>query len=648
MSSGENFESFTGRWRKSSKRSMRVSTLVTSVVVALFLICGALLVAFIAWQNSRSRIEEAELRARGTAAILAQLYADAAQSHGYGHGSMGGIRLLLENWFAKGSADKDLAWAYVRDADKHIVAGQLRAHLLPNLPPGLDDQAARSWFFAQQDNPGKGFIRHGVKLERGDEGQRERYGEVKIGYSLARIERDFRRQLWISALIGILGVALLSVFMLTFLRRLVLTPLKGIAMAMEQVREGRLETRAPVVRGDEIGALAETFNYMVTGLAERDRLEDAFQRYVSRQVLEKIRSSGEDLQLLGESRRATVLFSDIRGFTSMNERLTPEQVVSGLNEYFTEMVDVIFRYDGFINKFVGDAIMAVWGAPFDQSQAELHAVQAALDMFAALQALNQRRQNRGEAILQIGIGINTGTVVSGNIGHVERMEYTVIGDAVNVAQRIESQTKVLGKQLLVSDETWQAIKDLVVSEEMPKVVVKGRQQAILLHAVHAMSPSAQAHNQAIAPKTDTAFAIPPSPAPALAEQTDISQPFADPPGDEASLPYQDPDLNVGIDSPLQSSEMTVPQIGAMPPQAFPEVTIPGVDANLVRATQNPNAQIQSQPAPTASVMPQHPVEQAMPVGEFSDPVTSKVYEAKFFNSPPGTPLDDDDGPTKSS
>lgn len=679
MSSGDDFESYTGRWRRQQKRNVRVSTLVTGTVVAVFLLSAALLVAYVAWQNRNSRLEEAQLRARGTTAILAQLYADAAQSHGFGHGTFGGMRLLLENWFAKNSADKDLAWAYVRDEKGHIVAGRMRSHLLPDAPQKASDEALRSWFFKQQDQGLKGFLKPSIKLQRSDGGPI--YGEVMIGYSLARINRDFYQQLIISALGGLLAVVLLSLLMLSILRKLVLKPLKLIAESMDQVRDGRLDTRAEILRGDEIGALAHTFNFMVEGLADRDRLEDAFQRYVSRQVLDKIRASGEDLQLLGESRKATILFSDIRGFTSMNERLTPEQVVSGLNEYFTEMVDVIFRYDGFINKFVGDAIMAVWGAPFDQDHAELRAVQAALEMFSALEALNQRRQKRGEAILKIGVGINTGSVVSGNIGHVARMEYTVIGDAVNVAQRIESQTKILGKKLLISRDTFLPIQDWVVSEEMPKVIVKGRQQAIQLYAIEGLRPEAQlpalaassSHTSSspasssaeqpnqISPQVTSAqpaeestalSPVPEMPAPASTNQRPQQA------GESMPGPGQDQDLIMGIHSPLTSSEMTLPQAGPLPAQAFPEVTVPAsVAPALVRASTGPDAMMNKTAAAHAqqdmiaeSTLTESPqaIQNTMPIqpstqasGEFSDPVTSQVYEAKFFHTAPSKMADSD-------
>ncbi len=667
MGTHESFESLTGRWRATRKRSVSIRTLVTAVVVAIFFVSAAALTFYVAWLNQSSRTDEAYLRARATAAILAQLYADAAQTHGYGFQDLGGIKVILENWFSAGSADKDLAWAFVRDDQGKVVVGQLRAHLVK--PPSLDasDAELRAWFFAEDTHPDQGFIKHVVNLERDQDGQRARYAEIKIGYSLARIRADFFRQLLISALLGLVGVVLLSLALLWFLRRLVLNPLKDLAESMDEVRRGHLDARAPVRRNDEIGALADTFNYMVVGLAEREQLADAFQRYVSKQILDKIMETGEQLQLRGETRKVTVLFSDIRGFTSMSEKLLPEQVVSGLNEYFTDMVDVVFRHDGFINKFVGDAMMAVWGAPFDQDHQELRAVRTAVEMIDALVDLNRRRGERGEQPLAIGVGIGTGFAVSGNLGHVERMEYTVIGDAVNVAQRIESQTKKVGHTVLVSEATYHAVAEHVVAEELPTMVVKGKQEPLKLFAIKALreestltyatepplderteplqqSPMAE---QTL-PAVDLTPVLPevsmPGGAPAVVAEPDPLLPEAPLPG-AAILPAA-PAVGDGIS--LASQELTTPH-SSIPDEAFPEVTLPGSAPELVQATAIENAAVlppDVQPSvpdevtlqPNAEVRPAEYLDpegkQDASDGGFGDPVTSKLMEAEFFKRPP--------------
>lgn len=206
-------------------------------------------------------------------------------------------------------------------------------------------------------------------------------------------------------------------------------------------------------------------------------------------MYEKVRAG--EINLQGENRTATVLFSDIRSFTSISERLTPPQVVAMLNEYFSAMVEVVIRYDGVVNKFIGDALMAIYNVPVPQSRPELRAVCTALDMIASLGRLNAAREARGDPALEVGIGINTGPVVAGNIGHRQRLEYTVIGDAVNLAQRIESQTKLSGHPVLISASTYRAVADAVEAEALEPVQVKGKAQPIALYAVRSLRAEAR-------------------------------------------------------------------------------------------------------------------------------------------------------------
>lgn len=657
MSKHESFHSLTGRWRTTQKRGISISALVTGLVVTVLFVAGATLSVFIAWQNSRSRTTEAYLRARSTAAILAQLYADATQSHGFGHRDLGGVQVILENWFSEGAADKDLAWAYIRDGEGQVVVGHLRAHLL-HVPAGLtENEAIRDWFLGDSAAADDEFVKHAVNLERDQDGQRVRYAEVKIGYSLQRIRADFRRQLVWAGLIGLLAVVIMSVGMLGFLRRLVLHPLSALAEAMEDVRRGLFDTRAKVERHDEIGALAETFNFMMVGLAEREQLEDAFQRYVSKQILEKLMESGEQLQLRGETRLVTVLFSDIRGFTTMTEKLLPEQVVSGLNEYFTEMVDVVFRHDGFINKFVGDAMMAVWGAPFDHDQPELRAIRTALEMEDSLRELNKRRTARGDQALQIGIGVATGFAVSGNIGHVERMEYTVIGDAVNVAQRIESQTKKVGHSLLVAESTYRTIADRVEAVELPTMVVKGKEEPLKLFAVKAMRKPPEEQTAPLqapleertaplgsrVPGEDVALPEPP-PSAAMSLQAAAMAVLPDPVLPQSppvasfekgpAVPAPDGAVPVSSYHVVPPGEITLPSSEVPEAVRVSEPLVPRAGGPLVAPLLHDEVTVQpriDQP-PVQYLDPTETSRPATP--EFQDPVTSKLYEAEFFKQPP--------------
>jgi adenylate cyclase len=185
----------------------------------------------------------------------------------------------------------------------------------------------------------------------------------------------------------------------------------------------------------------------------------------------------------GESLKVTILFTDIRSFTSISERMDPQQLVGLLNEYFSEMVGIVMQEDGVVDKYIGDAIMAVFGAPVPKPEDAVNAVRAAVRMRQALQDLNRRLEARGVPTLRTGIGIHTGEVVAGNIGSEKRMEYTVIGDAVNLASRLESNTKELGVNVLISEDTYQLTKHVVEARAVREITVKGRKQPVMTYEV---------------------------------------------------------------------------------------------------------------------------------------------------------------------
>jgi adenylate cyclase len=213
-------------------------------------------------------------------------------------------------------------------------------------------------------------------------------------------------------------------------------------------------------------------------MREKQRVRATFARYVSPHVLTTVLNKTPELG--GQRRIATVLFSDIRGFTSMSERFSAHEVVAILNEYLTEMVDVVLKHDGTLDKFVGDAVMAVFGSPMDQPDHALRAVSTAWHMSERHNKLKEKWLNEGKVPFEIGIGVNTGEVVAGNMGSPNRMEFTVIGDNVNTAARLESATKELGAKIVISDSTYQVVKEFVTVTEKPPVRVKGKEQPIVV------------------------------------------------------------------------------------------------------------------------------------------------------------------------
>lgn len=208
-------------------------------------------------------------------------------------------------------------------------------------------------------------------------------------------------------------------------------------------------------------------------------LKDTFSRYVTKQVVEKISVSGENILLGGEKREVTILFADIRGFTPMTERLEPTEVVKILNAYFSCMIDVIYEHEGTLDKFLGDGIMCLFGAPINQPDHAIRAARAAIGMKHALAEFNRRQQEAGQQTLHVGIGINTGDAVVGNVGSEKRLEYTAIGDNVNLAARLQSIAK--GGQILISNCTYRAIRDLATINKLPPVKLKGKEQSVQVY-----------------------------------------------------------------------------------------------------------------------------------------------------------------------
>jgi adenylate cyclase len=219
-------------------------------------------------------------------------------------------------------------------------------------------------------------------------------------------------------------------------------------------------------------------------LTERDRrrIKSAFQHYVPAKVVEEITENIERLKLGGEKRELTVLFSDIRGFTSIAETLAPEDLVRLLNTYLTRMTEQVFRHDGLLDKYMGDAIMAVYGAPIHRPDHAALACHTALDMLRELRVLQEQQRREKRPILDIGIGINTGPMIVGNMGSENRFDYTVIGDAVNLGSRIENLNKVYGTHILLSEFTYAQVRDTFKTiREVDVTQVRGREKAVRIY-----------------------------------------------------------------------------------------------------------------------------------------------------------------------
>ena len=270
--------------------------------------------------------------------------------------------------------------------------------------------------------------------------------------------------------------ALTAIGLAFFVSRSVSEPLRDVERAMERVGHGELDTHAPVVSNDEIGAVAEGFNRMVAGLRERERIRETFGKYVSPEVRDEILAGR--VSLGGQVREVTILFSDLRDFTPWVESQPSDVVVRDINAYFTLMEGAIRAHGGLVVQFIGDEIEAVFGAPVAEPRHADLALAAALEMRRRLAAWNETRRASGAVALRHGIGIHTGEVLAASIGSPERLSYALVGDPVNLASRIQGLTKEVGSDVLVSGDTVRRLKDHVSLEALPAVRVKGRRAEV--------------------------------------------------------------------------------------------------------------------------------------------------------------------------
>ncbi|GBF50191.1 adenylate cyclase related protein [Leptospira ryugenii] len=234
-------------------------------------------------------------------------------------------------------------------------------------------------------------------------------------------------------------------------------PLKILEEATYKIKDQLFETKVIVNSTDELAILADSFNDMVRGLEEKERIKDTFGRIVDPRVRDYLLNNKHELG--GKTVDATILFSDLRDFTQLSENRSPEAVLNLLNRYFQAMSDAIESEGGFINKFIGDAILAVFGTPIPLHEPELVAFRTAKKMQSNLESLNKELERDGLPSLKMGIGIHRGSVLIGNIGAQNRMEFTVIGDTVNTASRVEGLCKGLNKQLLLTEAMYQCLPE---------------------------------------------------------------------------------------------------------------------------------------------------------------------------------------------
>lgn len=434
--------------------------LLMALVIALFIVGGL----FLAERNMRrSLVRESIDKGVGVARAVAFNAEDPLLT---------GDDLYLFSAVKTASRSQGVVYAVIVD-EKGKVRAASDMSLVDKAwhwPAGVGREERGDGYLLRRSSEGGGLLDVEVPIMLvGD--QPLRLGSIHLGISQRQVGRaiaDLRRQL---ALFSLLGLAVASAIAY-LLASLFVRPVDALVAGVRAIGEGRLDQEIRTPHNDELGLLTRAFNGMAAKLREKEFVEKTLERYVSKPLAQEILSHRHELKLGGEEKDVTILFSDIRGFTALAEGLPPAAVVDLLNEYFARMVQVVGRFEGMVDKFMGDAVLALFGAPMAVGNEAMRAVCCALAMQQAIDKFNRDGEKLGRQPLAVGIGINTGPVVAGNVGSALRMEYTVIGDSVNVAARLQA---LAGPgEILISEETFNRVQGLVLVTACETIQLKGK------------------------------------------------------------------------------------------------------------------------------------------------------------------------------
>jgi adenylate cyclase len=305
-------------------------------------------------------------------------------------------------------------------------------------------------------------------------------GGIHVGISLETLQKKISetRLFVISLTLLIISAGIgISFFISTQFSK----PIYMLVNGTREIKNGNYNFKIDLLSNDELGDLTASFNDMAEGLRKKEIIQDAFGKYVAPEVVDMILKHPDEKWLKGKKLEATVMFADIRGFTSFSENTIPEEVIAVLNNYFTLATEIIFQYDGHVDKFIGDEVMAVFGVLLEHEDHPARAVMAALALQKELNTANLKLENSGKKPVKVGIGINVGELIVGNIGSKKRMEYTVIGDTVNFASRL---TRLAGPdEIIISDSVYQKVSEVVIVEALDSVMVKGKSAPVKIYRV---------------------------------------------------------------------------------------------------------------------------------------------------------------------
>jgi adenylate cyclase len=443
---------------------VKLSLLITGLLVVTVL----LLSGFLLYRAERSLV--AEMTKRGL--TIAQNLANAAKNPLLVNDELT-LNLLVKDTMKDG----DIVYVVIVDHDGKILAHTdvrligRQLERLPELAPLGDTPLVQTYTGTE----GR-ITDFAVPLSF----RRVAVGSVFVGFSQKSIDQALTKArnqtAGISAIIVLAGLGG-ALVLATLLAR----PIRRLVASTRAIGAGDFTVHLDVTSRDEIGVLTAAFNDMAKSLREKEMIKRAFSRYVAREVVDELLKDPEHLVLTGERRQVTVLFCDVRGFTPLSERLSPEQVVLLLNDFYDLTIDATFRHEGTLDKFLGDAVMVVFGAPIAHPDHPARAVRTALAMREGVERLSARRIREGQDPITVGIGVSTGDVVAGTVGTQERMEYTVVGDSVNLAARLESTAKPM--QILISGRTYREVKEVVEAKPLGVLHVKGKEEEVEVYEV---------------------------------------------------------------------------------------------------------------------------------------------------------------------
>jgi class 3 adenylate cyclase len=302
--------------------------------------------------------------------------------------------------------------------------------------------------------------------------------ELKVAYDIRDKYSKFTTQspletVMIDRFVLFVGM-IISIYLIT---RAFTRPIDILLKAISKVSDGDYTTQAAIVTSDEIGVLTREFNHMVKGLKEKEVIRDTFGKYVTKDVANFILQNHINLE--GEVRECTILVTDIANYTTISESLSPSEIVKMLNEYFSELVEIIQKNKGVVNKYIGDSIFAIFNVPLNDPEHSLNAIRASIE----IQTITKSKTFGNHKILETRIGVNTGEVVAGNIGSHDRIEYTVIGDEVNIASRLEQLNKEYGIKILLGEKTYIQVAKEFNCKEIGTVQLKGKEKSIKVYEI---------------------------------------------------------------------------------------------------------------------------------------------------------------------